>query len=513
MRHRLLVPIAVAVLYGCTDQTPTGPQPQVEVGGTAHLGAFAGTNGKIAFSGNGIQTINADASGLQTVAVEGFAPAYSPDGSRIAFIKSDGDNEVYVMNADGSGLTQLTFDTANEQAPSWSADGSKIGFSSDAGGVTQIYTVPAAGGTPTPLTSGSAANFAPAWSPTGSKIAFTSRRDGHNEIYVMNADGTGQTRLTNDLATSYDPSWSPDGTKIAFTRNEAFLDVYVMNADGTSPVNLTPNTASTSEYAAAFSPDGSKIVFIGDATDGTDVFIMNPDGTSPTNITNSMGIYESLPDWQPVPSVAQQIQALINYLDQLGLQKNIVNPLKSPLLNALAAANANDTALTCSYIADFISKTTAQNAKKLPADVAADLIQRARAISDRLGCTVPASKCYIGLPAPQLVLESTTVESPNVRFEFNVTNYSSFPNELFAQAPDLPPCGANTRASRTFVDVYDGNDNRLFGFCAFGQSSDLNGVWFGTTIAEWPAQAYIKLTDRRCNITYTSNKVNLASIL
>lgn len=122
------------------------------------------------------------------------------------------------------------------------------------------------------------------------------------------------------------------------------------------------------------------------------------------------------------------------------------------------------------------------------------------------------AKCYPDLPAPQLVLESTTVQDGSVRFEFDVPNFGTFPNDLFEPAPDLAPCGLNTSSSRTWVDVLDGNGNVLYGFCSFGQASDLNGVWFQTTVEQWPAEAYIRLTDRRCNITYTSNRVNLASI-
>lgn len=512
MRHRMLVPLAVAVLYGCTDQAPTGPQ--VQVGETAHFGAFAGTNGKIAFTGNGIQTMNADGSGVQTVTPNGAAPAWSPDGARIAFIKNDGnDNEIFVMNADGTGITQLTFNTADDQGPTWSADGTKIGFNGNSTGVYQIYTISPTGGTPTALTSGAGGNFTPSWSPNGAKIAFTSTRDGHNEIYVMNPDGTGQTRLTALYADgNYDATWSPDGSKIAYTHGGGVPDIFVMNADGSNPVNLT-NTAGVPEASATWSPDGTKIVYVRDVSGIGDIFVMNANGTSQTNITNTSSS-ESLPDWQPVvgPTIAQQIQSLISYLNQLGLAKGTVNSLKSPLTDALAAVNAGNTPQACSLIADFISKVTAQSGKKVPADVATDLVQRAKVIAVALGC-VPGSTCYPALPAPQLVLESTTNLGANVEFQFNVTNSTSFPDELFASAPDLAPCGATAGASRTWVDIYDGNGNRLYGFCTLHQAADLNGIWLQVPIAQWPSAVYITLTDRRCNIVYTSNRVNMASII
>ena len=80
--------------------------------------------------------------------------------------------------------------------PAWSPDGTKIAFTSDRDGIPKIYVMNADGTNQTRITDNPASDEAPAWSPDGSKIAFTSDRDGNPEIYVMNADGTDQTRLT-----------------------------------------------------------------------------------------------------------------------------------------------------------------------------------------------------------------------------------------------------------------------------------------------------------------------------
>jgi hypothetical protein len=213
-----------------------------------------------------------------------------------------------------------------------------------------------------------------------------------------------------------------------------------------------------------------------------------------------------------VDEASGQVQLLSTHLSGLGLPKGTVNGLKAVLNDVVAALGANNTVQACSSLADFVSRVKAQSGKKIPADVATDLVQRAEAIAAELGC-VTGAKCYPDLPAPQLDLELTTNENGAVRFDLNVLNYTSFPNELFLPAPDLAPCGLNTGSSRSWVDVLDGNGNYLYGFCSFGQSSDLNALWFQTPTAEWPAEAYITVTDRRCNITYTSNRINLASIL
>ena len=92
------------------------------------------------------------------------------------------------------------------------------------------------------------------------------------------------------------------------------------------------------------------------------------------------------------------------------------------------------------------------------------------------------------------------------RYRFDVLNKDQFPNELFAQSPDLPACGANTKAARTWVDIYDQSGKRLNGFCALGKSADLNGIWFAldTDIIP-PSYIYIELNDRKTNTKYKSN--------
>ena len=92
------------------------------------------------------------------------------------------------------------------------------------------------------------------------------------------------------------------------------------------------------------------------------------------------------------------------------------------------------------------------------------------------------------------------------RYRFDVLNKDQYPDDMFAQSPALPPCGANTKAARTWVDLYDQSGKRLNGFCALGKSADLNGIWFGleTDIIP-PRYIYIELNDRKTNTKYKSN--------
>jgi hypothetical protein len=92
------------------------------------------------------------------------------------------------------------------------------------------------------------------------------------------------------------------------------------------------------------------------------------------------------------------------------------------------------------------------------------------------------------------------------RYRFDVLNKEEFPDEMFAASPALPPCGSNTKAARTWVDLYDQSGKRLNGFCALGKSADLNGIWFALDEGVIPPSwIYIEMNDRKTNTKYKSN--------
>ena len=93
-----------------------------------------------------------------------------------------------------------------------------------------------------------------------------------------------------------------------------------------------------------------------------------------------------------------------------------------------------------------------------------------------------------------------------IRYRFDVLNKDQYPDDMFATSPDLPPCGTNTKAARTWVDMYDQTGKRLNGFCALGKSADLNGIWFSLeTGVVPPSWIYVELNDRKTNTKYKSN--------
>ena len=93
-----------------------------------------------------------------------------------------------------------------------------------------------------------------------------------------------------------------------------------------------------------------------------------------------------------------------------------------------------------------------------------------------------------------------------IRYKYDVFNKDAYPAAMFAAAPALPPCGANTKASRTWIDIYDQSGKRLYGFCALTKPSDLNQLWFALEESVIPPSwIYIELNDRQTNTKYKSN--------
>lgn len=240
-------------------------------------------------------------------------PTWSPDGTKIAFIRStpgSGRSDIYMMDADGSNLTRLTATLGGQQRSfsglSWSPDGTKIVFSTrddPAHGNNDIYVINSDGTEPRALLGESTNDAEPAWSPDGSQIAFVRVEEGLAAVYMMNADGTGITRLTEPSSGVGGMDWSPDGSRIAFSNSvDGRVDIYVMNSDGSGIRNLTQSPQAREDYDPDWSPDGTKILFTRGPL-ASDVFVMNADGSGQTNLTNDLTAVNGGADWRPVPGL------------------------------------------------------------------------------------------------------------------------------------------------------------------------------------------------------------------
>ena len=114
------------------------------------------------------------------------------------------------------------------------------------------------------------------------------------------------------------------------------------------------------------------------------------------------------------------------------------------------------------------------------------------------------------LPNPVLYLMGTAPFQSGgkeyIRYTYDVLNKDAYPAAMFAASPELPPCGANTKASRTWLDIFDQRGKRLYGFCALGKPADLTGIWFALESSVVPpSYVYIEMTDRQTNTMYKSN--------
>ncbi len=224
-------------------------------------------------------------------------PAWSPDGSRIAFISNrSGNNELYIMNADGSNVIRKTFSEVNIQRPSWSPDGTKIAYSSHSNGSSDIWVLGVSGGSPTLLFGKPGWEGDVAWSRDGTKIALTSdwaAFDFVHDIYTINADGTGFTAFTGNIFDDIDyqePSWSPDGSKLAITimhDDETLSDakIGILNLSDSLITVIISGTKPFSQ--PTWSGDGSKIAYTSTTASGLNVAWVSADGTTRgTIVTN-----------------------------------------------------------------------------------------------------------------------------------------------------------------------------------------------------------------------------------
>ena len=304
---------------------------------------------------------------LQQYGPQVQAAAVIAANGKIAFSSDiDGDADIYTMNPDGTGLLNLTNDFLNldQTEPNWSPDGAKIIFV-DGG---HLWVINADGSNATQLTftgpEGYALNHQPDWSPDGTQIVFTTVREGDQDIYVMNADGSNQHNLFVGgepfvnfepyppyQGDEYDASWSPDGTKILYTASRIMgtdiATVNVASASAETEVLLTTAGGGINYTEAEWSPDGQLIAYVLYYV-GPEMFVMNADGTNQTPVTaeNLLNLYA--PDFSPDGTQL----TFIAYPNEVGSSSDLYSipaptaPLPAPATIQAAASQATATTAT-----------------------------------------------------------------------------------------------------------------------------------------------------------------------
>ncbi len=242
---------------------------------------------------------------------DGGGGSLSPPGGRIAFASDrDGNGEVYVMNADGSGQTNLTNHPAQDGDPWWSPDGEEIAFSSFRDEIPDIYVMTADGSETRRLTDTPAVDGSVRWSADGGRIAlFSFHSQGDGFLWVANSDlsdlrpllaGIHPAGPEVECAGGFPGGWLPDGERIVFRGSNAetgALQICSVKTDGTD-IRVIFSEPNTSSGEPAVSPDGSRIAFISDRDGNFEIYVVDVNGKNLRRVTNDAG-KDLNPAWSP----------------------------------------------------------------------------------------------------------------------------------------------------------------------------------------------------------------------
>jgi Tol biopolymer transport system component len=275
--------------------------------------AFPGKSGRIAFAryaGGALEDVHmvSPASGLTAnltddLATSDTAPAWSPDGTRVAIQRSGPVDGIWVLEV-AAGTMAFVPHTDNGFQPAWSPDGGWLVFCRDGGGDAELWKVRADGHDLTQLTNNAAEDWEPSWSPGGTRIAFTREgAGGTTSIMTLASGGGGELAVTPAGGFDQAPDWSPDGKRIAFNR---FLP-----GDGNRVFTVAPNGAALlqrtfggpNDVHPSWSPDGTRIAFArgGDQDDGLPFHIHTVTlASGRTTQVTSGRVQDLMPSWQPL---------------------------------------------------------------------------------------------------------------------------------------------------------------------------------------------------------------------
>ena len=320
---RILVPLSLAIGPACAASPAQA--------------AFPGTPGKIVYPRSSFSESSSDGGGLfahgprlsqkpqqLTSDPDDGAPSFSADGRTIAFssnrdpLPTSAGSHIYVVDADGSNLRQVTSGTTYDSNPSFSPDGERIAFDRRTGsGRSRIFIADVDGSGLQALTDAGSSAWDPVFSPKGNRIVYTSNADvdaetDRSDIFAMAPDGANQKVLIDGIRNESEPDVAPNGRSIVFASNRFHeSNIYVARANGSHVRPVTHNKGDcfrgTCFVAPTFSPDGKHIAALGLGRYKSELEVMRLDGSQSKEFDSGgteeegYGSHVGAPTWGPVP--------------------------------------------------------------------------------------------------------------------------------------------------------------------------------------------------------------------